>query len=121
MKNNLFLISKIILIILLGQTLFSCKAFRPSFREPSKYFQNDLKNASPDFRQGWNDGCETGMSGGGNSFQQTMYKVNKQDGYKYSYSPDYKTAWGYAFWFCYRADFVDQKFTPTQSIFTGHL
>jgi hypothetical protein len=120
MQNNFLSFSKIIIIILLSQVLGSCKIFRPSFKEPSKYFKKDLKDASPDFKQGWADGCETGMSGGGNSFQQTMYKVNKQDGYKFSYSPDYKVAWNYAFWFCYRADYVDQKSTPFSSMFKGY-
>ena len=119
MTQNNFRIIKILLILCLSQTLISCKIFRPKFREPSKFFKKDLENASPDFKQGWADGCESGMSGGGNSFQQTMYKVNKQDGYKYVYSPDYKIAWNYSFWFCYRADSVDQKDTPFQSLFSG--
>ncbi|MFT6077022.1 MAG: hypothetical protein ACJA02_000841 [Myxococcota bacterium] len=111
---------KTIIIILLAYSSFSCRfTARPAFREPSKFFKKDLKNASPDFKQGWEDGCESGMSGGSTSFNQNFYQANKQDGYKFSYSPDYKTAWGSAFWFCYRSDSIDQKSTTFNSLFRG--
>jgi hypothetical protein len=115
------IIFKNILIIILAHSLFSCRfgSPRPAYKEPTKFFKKDLKNASPDFKQGWEDGCESGMSGGSTSFNQNFYKANKQDGYKFSYSKDYKTAWGSAFWFCYRSDSVDQKTTPSSQFFRG--
>ncbi|MES2677618.1 MAG: hypothetical protein V4612_04825 [Pseudomonadota bacterium] len=111
-------ILKIILIILISQIINSCKP-RLDSKAPSKFYQQDLENASPDFKQGWQDGCETGMTSGSNSFYQSFYKGNKQDGYKFAYSSDYKTAWGNAFWFCYRADWVDQRSTIFKSFFGG--
>jgi hypothetical protein len=111
------IILKNILICLTILLIFSC--VRLPSKAPSKFYQDDLKNASPDFKQGWEDGCETGMAGGSNNFYQNFYKVNKQDGYKFTYSPDYKAAWGNAFWFCYRSDYVDQKSTPMKSVFGG--
>jgi hypothetical protein len=108
---------KLTFIFFIILTIFSCG--RTPGKAPSKFYQQDLKNASPDFKQGWEDGCETGMSSGSNSFNQMFYKVNKQDGYKFTYSSDYKTAWSNAFWFCYRSDYVDQKSTPSSSFFKG--
>jgi hypothetical protein len=114
-------IFKNIIILLIISAVTSCALGKPRMKrlEPSKFFKKDLENASPDFKQGWADGCESGMAGGSNSFNQSFYKANTQDGYKFTYSPDYKTAWGNAFWFCYRTDFVTQKSTPTSSIFRG--
>ena len=114
-------ILKITLMLFIGQTTLSCESVRLASKEPSKYYSDDLKNASPDFQQGWKDGCETGMAGGSNSFNQMFYKGNKQDGYKYAYSADYKTAWGNAFWYCYRSDWVDQRSTPMKSVFGGMI
>jgi hypothetical protein len=114
-------IFKIILMFLFSLTASSCDKGRARLRsiEPSKFFKEDLKDASPDFQKGWKDGCESGMSGGTNSFNQMFYKSNKQDGYKFTYSPEYRSAWGNAFWFCYRHDYVNQKSTPTSAIFRG--
>lgn len=61
-------------------------------------------DATPEFRQGFEDGCETGMSAGSNTFYKMFYRSNKVDGYKVVSSDDYKTAWGFAFWWCYRKD-----------------
>lgn len=102
-------------------TLVSCGIhFRPSWKAPSGKFVKDIENASPDFRKGWQDGCETGMASGTNSFNQMFYKQNKQDGWKMATSPEYKTAWNNAFWYCYRSDYVDQKSTPFSSFFKGY-
>jgi hypothetical protein len=110
--------SKFILITFVF-VLGSCQP-KPSFKAPSKFFKDDLeRDASPDFAQGWRDGCEVGMSGGSNSFNQMFYDSNKQDGYKMAYSSDYSGAWTRAFWFCYRVDAVDQKSTPFSSMFKG--
>jgi hypothetical protein len=112
-------ITKILLILIL-QTQFSCGfKYRMNLKEPSKFFSKSLEGATPDFKQGWADGCEVGMSGGSNSFYQMMYDSNKQDGFKFSYSKEYRIAWERAFWFCYRTDFVDQKSTPNRSVFSG--
>lgn len=80
---------------------------------------SSLVNASPDFVQGWRDGCETGMSAGSNAFYKIFYRNNKVDGYKMTGSPEYKTGWSNAFWYCYRADYVKQKSSVWSSTFGG--
>lgn len=119
MLNFIRLIKNILICLLCGLVL-SCQP-RPAYKAPSKFFKNDLKNASPDFKQGWQDGCEVGMVGGNNNFNQMFYKNNKVDGFKMAYSTEYRTAWNYAFWFCYRTDAIDEKSTPYSSLFKGYM
>ena len=103
------------LIFLLAATLFttSCQRWvgRLYPNRPDTEFEKDLAESSVEFRQGWDDGCETGMSAGSNTFYKMFYRNNKADGYKMTSSADYKTAWGNAFWYCYRYDYVKQKST----------
>jgi len=113
--DNLYKIATLLILMITS----SCEHFRPGWKAPSNFFQENLKEASPDFRQGWEDGCEVGMSAGSNSFNQMFYESNRQDGFKMAYSPDYKLAWGNGFWFCYRTDYIDQKSTPSGSVFKG--
>ena len=87
---------------------------------PDHAFDDDLEHASLEFKQGWKDGCEVGMSSGSNTFYKMFYRQNKVDGYKIANSPDYKAAWGNAFWYCYRYDFVKQKSSLWGSIFKGY-
>ena len=109
------------MIFFLCQITISCGfKYRLPAKEPSKFFRKSLEGASEDFKQGWADGCEVGMSGGSNAFYQAVYDSNKMDGFKYTYSQDYKIAWDRAFWFCYRTDFVDQKSPPNRSVFSSH-
>lgn len=77
-------------------------------------------DASPDFKQGWKDGCETGMSAGANNFYKMFYRSNASDGWKAVKSSDYKTAWDNAFWFCYRADYFKHKSSIWGSVFSGY-
>jgi len=115
---------KIILIFLLiFPNLTSCKygvakAILPE--RPDAIFDKDLEKASPDFRLGWRDGCETGMSAGSNTFYKMFYRNNVSDGYRMTSSSDYKTAWGNAFWYCYRHDYVKQKSSIWGSTFSGY-
>lgn len=87
---------------------------------PDKDFQDTLKEASPEFKKGWEDGCEVGMSAGSNTFYKMYYRNNAVDGYKMTGSSDYKTAWGNAFWFCYRSDYIKQKSSIWGSFFSGY-
>jgi hypothetical protein len=87
---------------------------------PDTEFTEDLKTASPEFRQGWEDGCEVGMSGGSGTFYKIFYSNNKVDGYKMTGSSDYKNAWGNAFWYCYRYDYVKQSSSIWGSTFGGY-
>ena len=110
-------------ILLLIISFFITSCFARSDKDPSAvpkrnminfdnslhHFKDALKDSTPDFRQGWYDGCETGMHSGDNSFYKMFSKSNKQDGWKMVDSPDYKVAWNYAYWYCYRSQYIDQK------------
>jgi hypothetical protein len=118
MRKLLFLLS---LIITLFTTSCEYKIAKVLFPErPDAEFIEDLKRATPDFQLGWKDGCEVGMSAGSNTFYKIFYRNNAVDGYKMVGSPDYKTAWGNAFWYCYRADYVKQKSAIWSSTFSGY-
>ena len=86
---------------------------------PTHKMDSSLVNASPEFQQGWHDGCETGMASGSNTFYKMFYRNNKVDGYKMAGSPEYKVAWGNAYWYCYRYDYVKQKSPIFRSMFSG--
>lgn len=88
---------------------------------PDGEFQEDLKSASPEFQQGWADGCETGMSAGSNTFYKMFYRNNAVDGYKMTDSNDYRTAWGNSFWYCYRYDYIKHKSSIWSSFFKGSI
>ena len=107
-----------LLISLLATT--GCQRYMADIfpNRPDKDFRPD-DDASPEFKQGWDDGCTTGMSGGSNTFYHMFYKNNVVDGYKMTSSSDYKTAWGNAFWYCYRYDYVRQKSSIWSAFFTG--
>src|SRR3990167_2668535 len=91
--------------------LFSCA--KPIAKilpnRPTKEFKETLRDASPEFQLGWQDGCEVGMSAGSNAFYRMFYDNNAVDGYRMASSSDYKTAWGNAFWYCFRYDYIKQK------------
>ncbi|MCE3255693.1 MAG: hypothetical protein K0R25_1187 [Rickettsiaceae bacterium] len=108
---------KFVILIITFISLSSCKA---RFQSPADDFKEDLATASPDFQQGWKDGCDVGMASGSNSFYQMYHKTNRVDGYKMSYSPDYQTAWNNAWWYCYRSDWTDQRSTMWGSVFGGY-
>ncbi len=122
MKN--YLVKILLLFSFLGLT-FSCnKKIAIIFPErPNRELKNnfiDDKDSSPEFKQGWKDGCETGMAGGSNTFYGAFYDNNKADGYKMTTSGDYANAWGAAFWYCYRVDYIKQKSTIWGSVFGGY-
>ena len=78
------------------------------------------KDATPEFRQGWEDGCESGSAAGSNFFYKGLYKINKVDGYKVTQSEDYKTAWNFSWWYCYRYMYVKHKSNIWGSFFGGY-
>lgn len=107
----------ILLLCLCCSCTYSASKIFPS--RPDKEFKETLRDASPEFVQGWHDGCEVGMSGGSNTFYKMFYRNNAVDGYKMTSSSEYKTAWGNAFWYCYRADYIKQKSSIWGSTFGG--
>ncbi len=54
----------------------------------------------PNFKQGWKDGCETGISATANQYQKMFYKF-KQDS-ALAQDPTYYTGWKTAFDYCQR-------------------
>ncbi len=115
---------KIIRLVLLISALFlasSCESYMAEIfpERPTHEMDDSLVNASPEFQQGWRDGCETGMASGSNTFYKMFYRSNKVDGYKMAGSTDYKTAWSNSYWYCYRADYIKQKSPIWRSMFSG--
>lgn len=106
------------MLLLTGSCSYKMSSFLPN--RPNKVFDDDLADASLEFKQGWKDGCEVGMSAGSNTFYKMFYRSNKVDGYKIANSPDYKAAWGNAFWYCYRYDEIKQKSSIWGSVFRGY-
>ena len=78
------------------------------------------KKGTPEFQQGWHDGCDVGSSAGGNAFYKMFYNSNTVDGYKMASSLDYKNAWTYAFWYCYRYVYIKDKSAIWNSVFSGY-
>lgn len=114
---------KLILFLLTFVILFSAASCN---RNIAKIFpsrpdgQFDMNDATPDFKVGFEDGCEAGMAAGSNTFYKMFYRSNKMDGYKFANSGDYKSAWGIGWWYCYRYDYVKQKQSLYGSFFRGH-
>jgi hypothetical protein len=53
----------------MGMSLCACAAARPNAR-----ILNDVPKSAPAlYQRGWHEGCETGLSGGGNEFYRTFY------------------------------------------------
>lgn len=111
-----------ILIIIWLCGLSSCQSYvkKVIVNGPDREFQMDLSEASPDFRDGWRDGCDTGRSAGTNPFYKLIYRNDVVDGFKMSNSSDYKIAWGDAFWYCFRKDWVKQKSSIWSATFGGY-
>ena len=87
---------------------------------PDKQFKESMKDSSPEFAQGWKDGCEVGMSSSSNTFYKMFYRNNAIDGYKMGSSSDYSTAWGNAFWYCMRSDSIKHGSSTWGSVFGGY-
>lgn len=113
---------KTLLLLLLSLTS-SCQKYVADAilpERPNKKFKVD-PDATPEFRQGFEDGCEVGMSGGSNTFYKIFYRNNKIDGYKMASSGDYKNAWGIGFWWCYRKDHYKTASKIWGSMFEGMI
>tara|TARA_B100001564_G_C20658505_1_gene680426 strand:- start:2255 stop:2587 length:333 start_codon:yes stop_codon:yes gene_type:complete len=80
----------------------SCANFRPRSGPP---WMQDLLRKGPEdaptlFKQGWVDGCETGISATANAFIRHFYTF-KQDP-NHSQNREYYIGWKTAFWYCSR-------------------
>ncbi len=120
MKRKLFLLFLLVnLFFLESCQSYVARAVFPKKSRPEGEFPVD-KDASPEFKMGWRDGCETGMSGGSNTFYHMFYRNNQADGYKMMESSDYRRAWSASFWYCYRYDWIRQRSPIWESFFTGY-
>jgi hypothetical protein len=91
---------KYCLIIAIMVLLVGC-TYKPKVGSP---FMQELMSQGPDgpieFKEGWRDGCETGVSVTSNVFQRHFYSF-KQDPDK-AQDRKYYTGWKTAFWLCSR-------------------
>lgn len=92
---------KTLVYLLIVLSLTSSCGFRPMVGAP--WMQKMIKQGpdGPDnFRQGWVDGCETGISGTANRLQRSFYKFKQN--YELSQDPVYYAGWKTAYNYCQR-------------------
>ncbi|MBL0319491.1 MAG: hypothetical protein IPP74_09440 [Alphaproteobacteria bacterium] len=95
---------QIIMIITTLTLLTGCDA---RVRAGAPWMQSMLTEGPPGpalFRQGWQDGCETGISATANNFQKMFYDF-KQDS-KLARDQKYYLGWKLAFDYCQRYTFT---------------
>lgn len=112
---------QLIALIFLVFATSSCQKYMADIflpERPNKEFDMD-PDATPEWRQGFEDGCEVGMAGGANTFYKMFYRTNKVDGYKMAAFDDYKNGYNAAYWWCYRKDFIKSKSSIWGSTFRG--
>lgn len=96
--KNIVKIKALLLAILLY--LGACD-YRPMVGAP--WMQDMLKNGPEgptNFKLGWRDGCETGISVSANVMQRSFYKFTQD--YELSKDPVYYKGWKTAFTYCQR-------------------
>ena len=123
------MIKNILKIIFITLVISSCSEesklkFRERFASSASDYKIKIRpvdpNSSQDFKDGWRDGCEVGISAGANTYYKSFYKNNKADGYRMMNSPDYEMAWTNSFWLCYRSKFTHHKSNVWTSYFSGY-
>ena len=89
----------VVIVILISLT--SCSLFRPRVGPP---WMQKLLLEGPEgptkFKQGWKDGCDTGISATSNRLQRSFYKF--QQNYELSQDQVYYSGWKTAFDYCQR-------------------
>ncbi|MEM7617231.1 MAG: hypothetical protein AAF195_02490 [Pseudomonadota bacterium] len=92
-------IIRIIYIVILSLLLVNCKSdFGNKFGPAYWIFDLAPKNAAPEYKQGWLDGCETGLASMTNDFYKTFYtfqQTNEMLGNEVYYK-----AWKDTYHFC---------------------
>lgn len=98
----------VLVIILLFPILQGCD-WRPRAGPPwaQKLLSQGPTNAPENFRQGWRDGCETGIATTGNHMQKFFYTF-KQDS-SLAQNPEYYTGWKNGWSYCQRYIFQYNK------------
>ena len=104
-------------ILLMNSCSSGAQKFLPSLVD--KELKNETDKTTEEYRVGWKDGCEVGISSASNTFYKMFYRNNKIDGYRMSSSPEYRDSWDSAFWYCYRSTYIRQKSSVWSSIMKG--
>jgi hypothetical protein len=116
-----YILMKFLIILFSTLLISSCasgtKKFLPSMVD--KELRDETDKTTEEYRVGWKDGCEVGISGASNTFYKMFYRNNKIDGYRMSSSPEYRDAWDSAFWYCFRSTYIRQKSSLWSSIMKG--
>jgi hypothetical protein len=117
MKYTLTKFLIIISIFSLNACTSGAKKYLPSMAD--KQLQDETDKTTEEYRAGWKDGCEVGISSASNTFYKMFYRNTKIDGYRMSSSPEYRDSWDSAFWYCYRSTYIRQKSSIWSSIMKG--
>jgi len=86
--------TKFLGMVVLLLTLAACSGLRPM----TWLLKHVPEDAPPDYAQGWNEGCESGMGAMGNEYYKAMYPF-KQDQSMIT-NLNYYKAWKNAFNYC---------------------
>ena len=90
-----------LVIILLSLSCVGCNQGRPQVGAP--WMQKLLfegPEGPPLFREGWVDGCETGLSATANNFQRHFYRFKQKE--HLAQNQEYYTGWKAAYNYCSR-------------------
>lgn len=94
------------LLTILIITLVSGCGHNPIGPKPV-FLDTELNYGPEEFREGYNDGCESALAAYGNSMQKTAYSLSKNAKYETNrvYNQVWKDAWNY----CYMWLFVQNR------------
>lgn len=89
--------SRILLVIFMCFSLVACNAAKETLK-PAKWVYKQMPKGPPEYMEGWQDGCESGMASMTNDFYKTFYTF-KQNNDMIGNELYYK-AWKDTFHFC---------------------
>lgn len=71
----------------------------PLLEPKPPFLQTDLEYGPVEFREGYNDGCESALAAYGNSTQKTYYSLSKNPQYEKNrmYNQVWKDSWSYCY------------------------
>lgn len=86
------------MIILLAVFLAGC-SYNPITKPKPLLLETELSYGPTEYRQGYNDGCESALASYGNSYQKTFYNIKKTPQYQNNqmYNQVWKDAWNYCY------------------------
>ncbi len=90
---------RLLIILAIILQLSACKKVQQMVFEPRPWGMAETPDGSPVFRQGWEDGCNTGLGVyGGSAYRVNAYKF-RQD-ITQTDNPEYYRAWKDAYTYC---------------------